>query len=446
MHRKISNYLKKWHQKKKRKPLILSGARQVGKTYSVVEFGKNNYQNLIHLNLDNVLERDLFAKVKSVDEFLEAVSIFSKIEILPRQTLIFIDEIQNLPNLVHLLRFFYEEKPEYDFIVAGSLFGNYLAKEKISMPVGRTEYAYMYPLDFFEFLEAVGEKQLLKTLSEVQPGDALSPAIHQLAMKHFYTYLAIGGFPEVVSKYKAGESLLELEKVFNSLFESYIDDVDQYATQAQREYIRHVLKQAPHYAGQLYKYTSFGGGTYSSVKVSHAFRQLEASMLVKEIPATNVKRLPLIAQRKRNKKMIFVDVGLANFKSFGEIINFNQQEASDIFRGRVIEQFVGQNLLSLYSHKKLPLLYWSRKKDRAQAELDFNFAYRGQFCGIEVKSGSTGKLKSLYSFSKNTQSQALLRVYTGELKLEKIVYHGQSYQFHSLPAYLAPRILEFFIL
>lgn len=155
------------------------------------------------------------------------LQVFFKVEIKLGQTLIFIDEIQNLPNLVHLLRFFYEETPGYHVIAAGSLFGNYLAKEKISMPVGRVEYAYMYPLDFFEFLQAIGKNNLLKVLTEVTSSQGLSPSIHQLALRHFYQYLMIGGMPELVGKFQSNVSPLELERVFNGLFESYLDDVDK---------------------------------------------------------------------------------------------------------------------------------------------------------------------------------------------------------------------------
>ena len=166
-------------------------------------------------------------------------------------------------------------------------------------------------------------------------------------------------------------------------------------------------------------------------------------MLIYEVLATSSHNIPLIGQRKRAKKMIFLDVGLANYKSFGGVIDFNQDSnLSDNFNGRVIEQFVGQNLLTLYQHKKHNLLYWARAKDEAAAEIDFSFIYKGKICGIEVKSGSTGKLKSLYSFAENVESNQLIRVHSGELRKEDVSYHGKKYQFYSVPVYLMPRILD----
>ena len=165
--RNILDYLEKWRLKKGRKPLVLRGARQVGKTSAVLFFAKRHFEDFVYINLEKAEHYELFKETNTVAEFEKITDVVFQKKIIPGKTLVFIDEIQNTPNLIALLRFFYEERPDLHVIAAGSLLEVKIKKEGLSMPVGRVEYAYVYPLTFFEFLGAIGESNLLHFLQRI---------------------------------------------------------------------------------------------------------------------------------------------------------------------------------------------------------------------------------------------------------------------------------------
>ncbi len=440
--RKINNYLLDWKQRDVRKPLVIRGARQVGKTYIVEAFAQKHFSDYIYLNLDKEIDKNRFAGVNSVEDFINKLRIFLKRELLPNQTLLFIDEIQNSPSLVKLLRYFYEEMPELHVIAAGSLLELMISEKRISMPVGRIEYAYMYPLDFFEFLEAFGENSLLAKLQTLNLNDQVDQALHEHAMKYLNLYMLIGGMPEVVDAYIKNNNLTVLESLYEGLFETYLEDATKYSSKKKEKYLRAIIESAPLHSGELYNYANFGAYSYGSREMGDAFNQLEKTMLISEVEATDTKSSPLISNMKRPKKLIFLDIGLVNYKSKKITESFQDQAILNNFRGRISEQFVGQSLLSYYNHKKFDLNYWAKKKEEGESEVDFAFNISDRVYGVEVKSGATGKLKSLYNFADVVQNSQLVRIHTGHLKKEIIEYHNKKYNLCSIPAYLTPRLLE----
>lgn len=440
--RKILKYLTKWKVLSRRKPLILRGARQVGKTSAIQLFAEKNYPKFVQLNLEQVVEREFYSQVKSVDQFIQSVRVDKGIDITPDDTLVFIDEIQNCPNLLEMLRFFYEDYPDLHVVAAGSLLEKIVEKEKPSIPVGRVSYAYMYPLDFLEYLEATGEVKLLSTLKQITLDDSIPENINRLALEHFQDYLLVGGMPEVVAQYIRSPDFAQINEIFSQILTSYADDILKYAVGKEVKYIDHVLLNAHTVAGKIYKYSNFAGTRYSNKEMEPAFRSLEKVMLLTQIPATKSTRLPLTSQLHRPKKLIHLDVGLVNFQSNIQEHLLKSRKFEDIFRGRIVEQIVGQNLIAQGENQTIPLNYWSLEKVTSTAEVDFCTAYKGKIVGIEVKSGAAGKLRSLFVFADHAPDNQLVRLHTGRLMKENLNFKNQKYQILSIPIYLTPRLFE----
>jgi predicted AAA+ superfamily ATPase len=440
--RKICHYLTQWKVKKERKPLILRGARQVGKTSAVLIFGKEHFKNIIQLNLENVEHKRLFSKEVSLEDFEKIVQIKFRQKIIPGDTLVFIDEIQNSPALIRLLRFFYEQRPDVHVIAAGSLFQAKIETEGFSLPVGRIEYAYVYPLDFFEYLEACEETELLSFLKSMSPKKNIPDAIHFETLRHFHEYSMIGGMPEIVNAYLANHNIESLKPIYSSLLTSYTEDVYKYSSLANTKYLSYVIEQAPLFAGTIITYNKFGGSNFRTREMSAAFDTLEKVMLVYQIHATKSSEIPLIKQRKRPKKLLFLDVGLVNQQMGIQEEFIKLKDLNAFYRGRIAEQVVGQNILAQITYHIPDILYWAKGKQEGSAELDFCMQAGGKILGIEVKAGGAGKLRSLFSFADAVRNNRLMRVYNGHLKNEKVKLGEKNYEFLSVPFYLSPRILD----
>lgn len=312
--RDILNYLEKWKDKKHRKPLVLRGARQVGKTYAVKLFAEKHFDDLIYINLDRAEDYDLFKEIKSLSDFEKTVDIILGKKIVPGATLVFIDEIQNAPDLIELLRFFYEDRPSLHVIAAGSLLEVKIKKEGLAMPVGRVEYAYMHPLTFFEFLGAVGEDKLLDLLKKISLENSIAPAIHERAIKLFHEYTFVGGMPEAVAMHIAKSSQADLNLLYSSLLTAYAEDIYKYASSSEVKYIRHVLEQAPYFAGERITYEKFGGGVFRSREMSEAFEVLDKAMIIRQLLATKSPQLPIVGQKKELKNFSILTAGLLILK------------------------------------------------------------------------------------------------------------------------------------
>ncbi|MDA2922216.1 AAA family ATPase [Patescibacteria group bacterium AH-259-L07] len=440
--RKIINYLVGWKNKKERKPLILRGARQVGKTFAILMFGKKYFKNLIYINLEKAEHLVLFKSELSLDDFEKIIQIKFHQKIIPGKTLIFIDEIQNSPILIKLLRFFYEERPNIHVIAAGSLLQAKIEKEGFSLPVGRIEYAYLYPLDFFEYLEAKGEIQLLEFLKTISLNKEIPQGIHQQALKLFYEYTMVGGMPEIVKIFLEKDNIRKLKSVYSSLFTSYSEDVYKYSSSANVKYLTYIIGTAPLFAGTTITYEKFGDSNYRSREMNTAFTTLEKVMLLYQVQATKSADLPLIPQRKRPKKLLFLDVGLVNHQMGIQENYINLTNLNEFYRGKIAEQVVGQNIIAQFVEAPAQLFYWARERRLGSAEIDFCLNNKGKIMGIEVKSGKAGRLRSLYEFSKAVKNHHLMRIYGGELKRERVKVNNKSVILVSLPFYLTPRFLQ----
>ncbi len=439
--RRITRYLLEWKNKKQRKPLVLRGARQVGKTSAVLMFGQRYFKHLIYINLENVEHLRLFRNDISLKEFEDVVRIKFKARLSP-DTLIFIDEIQNSLPLIKLLRFFAEDMPHLYIIAAGSLLEAKIKREGFSFPVGRVEFCYMYPLDFFEYLQAKKEKELLDILTRHPLDKSLPLNIHQIALKEFYEYAMIGGMPEAVKNHIENKDLDSLKAIYASLFTGYMEDVYKYSSLAESKYLNYIIDAAPLFAGSLVTYDKFGGSNFRSREISRAFDALEKVMLLYQIPATKSKVYPVIPQRKRPKKLIFLDVGLVNYQMGIQEEFLKFPELDGFYRGRIAEQVVGQGIISLSVNEKIKLFYWAKDKTKGSAEVDFCCFSKGKIFGIEVKSGKVGRLKSLFSFVKEVRNGVMFRIYSGNFERNKVKVEGRNKEIVSLPFYFIPRFKE----
>jgi len=429
--------------KNARKPLVLRGARQVGKTSAVKLFAEQNFKDFIYINMERGEDREIFSKVSSISDFEKTVELVLKKKIVAGDTLLFIDEIQNAPNLIELLRFFYEERSDWHVVAAGSLLEVMLEKLGLTMPVGRIEYVYMHPLTFFEFLEVTGEEALVDFLRKLKLDEMIPESVHLRAMKLFYDYTLIGGMPEAVAMFANKNSQEEINSLYSSLLTAYTEDIYKYASSADVKYVQYVIERAPYFAGERVIYEKFGTSQYRSREMSRAFDVLEKAMIVNRVAATNSIELPIMTQGKRAKKILFLDSGFVNYKNNIQTEFLGLHDLSSLYRGRIAEQIVGQNLLAMNIHSEQSLSYWAKDRQDGSAEVDFCFAAKGKIVGVEVKSGHSARLKSLFSFSENIKNNKSIRIYDGPVNQEQIVYAGKKYNILSLPFYLVNRVVDF---
>jgi predicted AAA+ superfamily ATPase len=286
--RGIIEELKKWKISENRKPLILRGARQTGKTTIVEQFAEE-YSQYIYLNLERVADKELFVRYNSINEIVQAIFFQNnkKAEQMA-DTLLFIDEIQQSPEAVALLRYFYEDYPDLHVIAAGSLLETLLGKS-INFPVGRVEYRAVRPVSFAEFLSAMDEEQALKQYHTVP----VKEFAHEKLIKLFHTYTLIGGMPEIVANYVKNKDITALQNMYESLLLPYFDDVEKYAKNpGQIQILRHTIRSIFYEAGRRVKFQGFGASSYNSKEMGEVLRTLEKTMLMQLIFPTTQTEAP----------------------------------------------------------------------------------------------------------------------------------------------------------
>ena len=438
--RNIVKSLRNWKNSPYRKPLVLRGARQVGKTTIIKQFSQE-FDTFICLNLEKTADFALF------ENDLDAKALFQYIclekNITPQgSTLLFIDEIQHSANAVMQLRYFYEEVPDLFVISAGSLLEIMMDMHSISFPVGRVEYCYMFPMTFEEFLLALGEKAALDFYRTVP----VPQIAHHKLSELFRLYTFVGGMPEAVSRYKETRDLSQVSKVYESLFAAFKDDVSKYAkTAAETSIIRHVIETAPAETGNRITFEKFGNSGYKSKEIGAALRTLERAMILYlRYPVTN-SDLPFVPDLKLRPHLQFLDSGLLNHALGIASWYFKTDTLSDIYNGKLAEQIAGQEILAATDRTIEKPVFWTREKKQANAEVDFLFAKNGTVYPVEVKSGKTGTLRSLHSYIENSDCTVAIRLYSGEYSVEEAVtpMRKKPYTLINLPLYCAGRLGAF---
>jgi len=298
----------------------------------------------------------------------------------------------------------------------------------------------MYPLTFFEFLSALDRADLKNHLINIDLAKpkSLPQGIHLLLIDLFRKYTLLGGMPEILSTYvSTAGNLEECKKALRNLSVTYENDVYRYASAETAKYLSHIISAGPAYAGALYKYENFADSEFRSREMSGAFNLLEKVMLLRQIRSTSVNSLPFVAKEKRSKKLIWLDVGFVNMSANTYESFINLKDLGDLYRGRLAEQVVGQNILASDKfYEPVDLYYWSRDKDKGIAEVDFCLQIGGRAVAVEVKSGSTGKARSLQSFKNEFKNAGLVKVSEANFDMRESVI--------LLPFYLINRIFELF--
>ena len=399
LYRKKIESLHSWFFRDKQKPLLIRGARQVGKTTLVRMFAEREKLQLIEINCEKNWEFLSLAKDLNPVNMIQAIEFELNITITPIKSLIFFDEVQNTPEILHLLRYFYEETPEYRIIATGSLLEFVLDEPEFSVPVGRLELMYMGPLSFEEFLLASNELASYEYISNNLPGNAIPLHIHRKLTKLLRLYVAIGGMPEVVNTYMDKNSMIEMERIKNSIIDTYKLDFNKYRTNANPKLLSRVFDSLPGQLGKKMKYTNIDR-SYKSNDISKALYQLYLSRVVIKVFNTGCNGIPLAAEKKENFfKCFLLDIGLIHTQL--KLNPFGTAKIEDlnyINKGALSEQLVAQQLVLQYPDFQEPeLYYWSREKKGSSSEVDFVVTDKNRnIIPIEVKSGSTGSMKSLH--------------------------------------------------
>ena len=433
INRNTISELRDWRKRKKRKPLVLRGARQVGKTTLVDAFGCE-FEIYLKLNLEEPEHIQLFENYKNMDMLLAGIYLVNGIEKKDAPTLLFIDEIQNSPCAVSLLRYFYEKTPWLHVIAAGSLLES-LIGQQISFPVGRVEYMAVHPCSFNEFLGAMGNVELQKAH---RTGE-IPESIHSTAITLFNQYALIGGMPEVVADYAENKDILALGRIYNSLLSGYQDDTEKYAsTGNMRHILRHILQKGWNYAAQRIKFERFGESDYRSREVGEAFRLLEKAMLLEMVYPSSGYQIPIMPELKRSPKLLWLDTGIVNYVAGIQKEVFNIHDIADAWRGKVAEHIVGQELLSGNSHFPTQRNFWVRNAYGSDAEIDFIIQHESMIIPVEVKSGHNSKLRSLHLFMDTVEHQTAIRIWSGKFKIDKATTpNGKTFTLYNIPFYYA---------
>ena len=370
--------LGEWRKKTNRKPLIIRGARQVGKTTVVKQFGMD-FEQFIYLNLELPEDRKPFEDFTNFDTLLQSL-FYLKNQSLSKKanTLLFIDEIQELPQALQQLRYFYEDTPDLAVIAAGSLLES-LFNPDISFPVGRVEYMVIHPVSFPEFLSAIGETAALEQLKLVPLASFAKDKLMQL----FQRYCLLGGMPEVIEQYAATKDVTSLNAVYESLLLSYLDDVEKYASNAaQINYIRHAIWASFAEAGKRIKFQGFGKSNYKSREMGEALRTLEKALLLHLVfPQTNTV-LPLQPDLNKSPRLQVLDTGMLNYFVGLQKEIIGTQDLSSVYQGTMIEHMVGQELLAAQYSALHGLQFWVREKNSSSSEVDYLQVFNSQLIPI----------------------------------------------------------------
>lgn len=429
--RNIISKLEAWKQDKKHKPLILRGARQVGKTTVVNEFG-SQFDNYLYFNLERNENAKLFEMEIPLDDLVNM--LYASVGKVKKEgtTLVFIDEIQNSPRTIALLRYFYEQRPDLYVIAAGSLLEN-LVDVKVSFPVGRVQYLALRPCSFSEFLGAIGKNNLLAVLSQKAE---YTVAFHEQLMHLFNQYTIVGGMPEAVQQYAETQDVIGIEDVYETLVQAYKDDSEKYVRGNKlTDVVRFILSYGWAFSGETITLGNFANSGYKSREVGEAFRLLEKAMLLEMVYPVSSTQLPIIPETKRMPKLIWFDTGLVNYQAGIRKEIIGSTDMVDSWRGHIAEQITAQELLALEDRVGHHRSFWAKPNNGA--EVDFIFAHNSKLYPIEVKSGTNAHLRSLQVFMDSSDVNIAIRIWSKTYSIDKVkTIHGKEFSLINLPFYL----------
>ena len=393
-------YLKTWKSKPSRKPIVIRGARQVGKTYLVRLFAKEYFDQMVEINFERDPETALLFTSKDPRKIVQLLELQYNIPIQPGATLLFLDEIQAAPEILVSLRYFYEELKELHVIAAGSLLEFILKEPVFSMPVGRIEYMHLGPMQLEEFLLAAGKDKLVTFLNEFSLGDNMPKPLHRQLMDLLRIFLVTGGMPQAVAVYLNSNSWQECESIKHSLLATFQDDFNKYGKMVRHQRLQLLFKKIPLLAGSKFKYVNVDRNEKSS-DLAKALNLLFHARIAYPVYHSSCSGVSLGATIHPKKfKVLFLDIGLMSTATGLNLLDY--EKAEDVMKvnaGAICEQYIGQHLLfSQQPYCEPELYYWVREKKNSSAEVDYVISEDTLIVPIEVKAGKSGTLKSLHLF------------------------------------------------
>ncbi len=397
MRRLQEENLSSWLQQARRKPLILRGARQVGKSTLVRTFAKDKGLDLAEINLERHPRLGPIFQTKDLTKIVPELESLLGRRLQDGKTLLFLDEIQAVPESLPALRYFFEERPSLPVIAAGSLLEFVLSDHDFSMPVGRVGYLHLGPMTFFEFLAALREDYLLELLRGYRVGQVFPEMAHQKLLERQRQYLFVGGMPECVLAFQETGSLEEARVVHRSIIQTYQDDFAKYSRAGhERGLLHRIIEVIPKLIGKKTKYVQISREDHSRT-IRAALQLLIQSRLLTPAYHTDC-AVPLRANQDESiSKLFFVDVGLLNSLcglDWRSLSRLNEREL--IHEGGLAEQFVAQHLAYWEQGEEAPHLnYWLRESRSENAEVDFVVARGNRILPIAIKSGKSGRIRSV---------------------------------------------------
>ena len=397
MKRDIIQYFIEWKNRKDRKPLVVLGARQVGKTHAIEAFGSEFFDNYLKINLEEKPELCRLFENNSTNLILSKLSILFGVDIFEGKTLLFFDEIQACPKAFVFLRYLYEQAPNLHVVAAGSLLDHTLNEIRYSMPVGRVEFCYMYPLTFKEFLNAIGQSRLVGYIEKFDFSTNFSPVIHQKLLEYIRFFYFIGGMPEAVSLYAQKGNLSNVERIHSNIITSLRYDFAKYGTKKQQEHMLSVLNYSALNPCRKVKYVKVDPNTRSQ-NLKEAFIKLETSRIVNLVRHTGSSKVPIGEHVDANIfKPLFLDIGLANHLAAIQLVDVEKLITAN--EGGLAEQFIGQEIIAMSKpYIDAKPFYWTREEKNSNAEIDYIFQHANTLYPIEVKAGKSGTLRSLHVY------------------------------------------------
>jgi len=432
MKRKINAALMEWKQRKDRKPLLVNGARQIGKTYSINEFGRSHFSDVVYINLEtNPLVKDVFEGNIEPSSLLPLIESLTGKRILAGETLLFLDEIQASERALLSLKYFCEMAPQYCVVAAGSLLGVAVNREKYSFPVGKVEEINMYPLDFEEFLWAFG-KELLAEEIQNSFANGLKPlpeSLHRMALEMYNQYCIIGGMPAVIADFLAYNSFLSIKNTQTQIFNEYIADMAKYATHATAVKIRSCYKSIPTQLAKenkkfQYKVVQKGG---TATIFGEAIDWLQSAGIVQKCQKIEHAFIPIKGyQDFSDFKLYMSDTGMLTMHSgLPAQMLLTSIEANNTYLGAIAENFVAQS----FAAKSIPLFYW---KSEDTAEIDFVIQEGESVVPVEVKKGIKTRSGSVAVFTKKYLSPFAIRISQKNFGFENAIKSIPFYAVHCL--------------
>ena len=438
--RNVHSHLDNWKHSPSGLPLILRGARQVGKTTLINEFGKS-YDQYLYFNVERDEDSRLFENLTSISRLIQLLFISKGFQIhADKRALIFVDEVQEKPEIIEALRYFKEDYPQIDIIVTGSLL-EFGIGQISKIPVGRVEFMELHPLNFKEYLEGTGQQATVDLLKNVPLENDYNRVIYPL----FHDFALVGGMPGITTAYIREKDITRVRNLYAGITESYKEDVEKYASnETQKKIIRHIMDTAPYEIDNRVKLNNFGGSAFKTREVKEAINALSKARLLELIYPTTKTSPPLVSDLKKHLRLHFLDVGLVNYQLglHQELLTIDDLHQSS--KGKLVQQIVNQEIKSLDYLPGTKRGFWVRDEQGASSEVDILLPFKNMLIPIEVKSGATGTLRSLHEFIDRCPHNFAVRVYGGDLSIDEIITtKGKRYKLLNLPYFLSCWIREY---